>query len=207
MRYLIIFSFIILCCSCIISNEIGGFSQCYKGQLNGIDELCKINGFYIGKYSTHLNMPGGWSMILFEDGTCVINVLALGQKDVKRGKDLYKISTTPSWGTYYIKNNIIISQILSYSAMHQSDIYESRYKILNDTTLWQISDKRISDGKIWLNDSTSNDYILPMQFIKLENKPDSSCRLKEKKWFWCNKQKYKEYMAKLRNERNKNYKN
>jgi hypothetical protein len=194
MKFIIIFTIVIFCCSCITGSEIGGFNKCHTGKIIEIDKLCKINGYYLGKYSTYLNMPGGWTMILYKDGTCAIKILAIGQQDVLRGKDLYKISTAPSWGTYVIKDNIIISTILSYSGIHQSNVYEYKYKIINDTTLWRISSKRISDGKIWINDSLSNDYILPLKFISLENKPDSSCKLKEKEWFWCDKQKYNEYM-------------
>jgi len=139
---------VILCTACIImdkiagfGNEIEGFSKCYTGEINEIDKLCRVNGYYKGKYSTHLNELGGWTIIFFKDGSCVVNVETVDHKDVYRGKALYMIDNSTLWGTYVIRNDIITTHTLDYNVQRQSDIYEYSFKVVNDTTLWRISTK------------------------------------------------------------------
>jgi len=203
MRFLIVFVFIGICSCYIPGNVINDYTQCYNGQTNDIDKLCRIDGYYLGKFSTSLNDPGGSNIMLFKDGTCVINIIGYIEKDSMHGKDLYKMSTAPSWGTYILKNDTIISQLICYSSIHQSNINEYTYKINNDSTIWKISGKRLRDGITWINDSSKNFYTLPMKFIKVENKPDSACWLKEKEWFWCDEKKFEAYMTRLKEDKKK----
>jgi hypothetical protein len=179
------------------------FNQCYNPQDNGIDSVLRIDGYYFGNFSDDVDSKNGYSIMLFHDGSVVVNVHL--NKD-NSGNLLDDEMYLSCWGTYVYNGKILKCQTF-HSTMSSSGLRESSYRIINDTTLWKIRSKIMSGnsiGKIFYNDSTSNRYIEIMNFIKLESKPDSSCRLKEKKWFWCDKEKYKGYMKKLKEEKRNN---
>jgi hypothetical protein len=167
--------------------------------MNKIDNFCNIQGYYFGRFSNGHN--GGYSIMIFKDGTIAQNIhLGTGINEVQTGDYLYK---NRDWGIYSIKNKTIIAQIF-HSSMSSSGLVESEFKIVNDSTIWLISEKIISggsDGSIYYNDTNSEFGIEAMNFRKLESKPDSSCWLKEKKRFWCDKEKYKAYMIRLKEEK------
>jgi hypothetical protein len=179
--------------NCYLPRYKNDYTQCYTANTNPLNSKLKLNGYFYGNFSIDSN--NGYSIMLFQDGTITTNVhLNRGKSDIIRGRELYK--NPGGWGTFIIRNNIIISQDF-HSSMSSSGLVETSFKIQNDSTLLMLSSKILcgpSSGVVIYNDPKSKDYIFPLKFIKLENKPDSSCWLKEKKWFWCDKQKYNEYM-------------
>jgi len=194
--FLLLLVLLVISCS-VPDRVINLYTQCYDGKKSEINKLCKIQGYYIGKFNTKIDDSGGWNVIFFEDGTCAINIKKPGDRDIFKGKDLYLKSAVPSWGTYIINDKIILSQIINYSSKHLSEVYEYKYKVLNDSTIYLVSSRRLRDDRIWLNDSTSNDHILPMKFIKIDDKPEPNCWMKGKAWFWCNQDKYLKYREEM----------
>jgi hypothetical protein len=200
MKYLSLFS-IILLSSCFIRPGINSFTRCYEPIQNQSDTLIRTDGYYFGEYSDY---PGGGnSFMFFADGSVVGYLHLRGQQEeIIRGKELHnRIWYRPAWGIYSVKSGKIIAETMGYSSYAGSLHIESELKIINDSILWLISSKGLDDGSVMFNDSTSGHYVKPLKFAPLDDKPDSTCWLKKKKWFWCDKHKYKAYMKKLKEEK------
>jgi len=195
-------TFLFLITSCYVEKNIRcDYTQCYNPVLNNIKKYCKTEGFY---NRTKGGGNSAFSIMLYEDGTVTCGIKHyLKKREVFRGNDLYRINSVPSWGTYIIKNKYLVVQKIDFSFIGKSNVIEYKIKIVNDTTLWLESSRGLTKRFFKINDSTKNDYIPYLRFIPLKNKPDSLCWLKEKKWFWCDKQKYKQYKKWLREQKRK----
>ncbi len=172
------------------------FTQCYDNAEIETNGKIKLNGYYIGKTSTDKVVVN--SILFFKDGSLAFNVHVGGLfYDEDR---LHKYGT---WGTYSVKDDTLTIQTVNHN-FFSSFCLEGKYLILNDTTLKELYTKDLVSKTVQLNDITKNPYyILPLNFKKKENKPDSLCWLKEKRWFWCNKEQYKKW----KKEQKKKYKN
>ncbi len=206
-KKVLFFFLIYITIGCNIPHSVtNSLSGCYDMKLNNIDSLIKNYGYYYGFFSDE---RGGFSLMLYKDGVCVINMAIHSNKigykilkelnayghtikryypdSIKNGKDLYKKQPTPTWGLYKINKDIITTELISYSTLSHSGIIKMQFQIINDSTLKRINSKY-----------ADLEYL---RFIPLINKPDSLCWLKEKRWFWCDKQKYKEYKKWLREQK------
>ena len=199
-KVIILFVFLFIVGCYIDQDVIADYTQCYDAENNNIDRFCKINGYYISEKNDNCSII--FNLILYKDGSVVFN--AIRDNILYKGDSLYKINSFPSWGTFKVVNNEIIAQKIDFSFIGKSTVTEYKMKIVNDTTLWLIYSKVLTKKYFEYNDSTSNDYIPFLFFKPLNNKPESTYYwLKKEKWFWCDKQKYKEYKKWLREQKRK----
>ena len=201
-RYLSLIFFIT---SCNIPYYIPeSYKHSYKAEIYSFEGILKTNGYYYGEKKDNKNF-GGQSIIFFNDGTTTMNIRVTEDKqDVLRGNKLY--DNPFGWGTFNIKDGIIISNhVFSYG--FGPFFLQSKFKIINDSTLLEIkqnTNDNIKQDTSYLANINKHVYTLSLlKFIPLENKPDSLCWLKEKRWFWCNKEQYKKW----KKEQKKKYKN
>lgn len=190
---LLVFFFLSACN--IPQSVIEDYTQCYTNKYNGIDTLCRINGFYFYK-SQEFN-SAELSIMLYEDGTFVKRMHSYSNidnlvKDLNNGgslyyntqpdnvfkdKKLYNISGAISWGTYQIKNDTILAQAFNYRVSSPSVVVETHYKIIDSLSIQYLGSKVLG---------YSFEMIRPketviLKFIPLENKPPSKPWLKKKK--------------------------
>jgi len=163
------------------------FTQCYTGSVTEINPLIRYDGYYVGKSSKH-GMEI-FSVAFYRDGLAVFNVHGGNYFEEDR---LCKWGT---WGTYSIMDDIITTQLIIHNTF-SSCCLESRYLIINDTVLQKLYTKDLVNKTITTNNPFQDRYLLPLYFKSQESKPDSECWLKEKHWFWCDRQKYREYKKK-----------
>jgi hypothetical protein len=102
------------------------------------------------------------------------------------------------WGVYKIQHDtLIVSQYL-----REFDIIwtleESRYKIINNTTIQRIYESSIYPerypypyGTPWTDKGTI------LHFASADSLPSSDCWLKEQKWIWRNRSDWEAYMQKI----------
>ena len=93
------------------------------------------------------------------------------------------------WGCYKIEGNQIFAQDLSHSDFSYQ-MQSSKFEITSDTTLlcyYITSSPTPKQEFIWQKDTV--EYT----FHPLENRVDSTNCIKAHKWFWVDKEAYKEY--------------
>lgn len=158
------------------------FSQCYNCDTVNSENKIHFDGLY-------LNNGNSLAFFLFKDGLIAYTFFI--EESLFFDKKFYNSPAT-QWGTYKIQNDTINVQILVHH-FNSSLIFEKKYKILKDTTILLLTTKCLNANCFVLNDSLSENYIPPYKFKKIDKLPNSSCWLKDEKWFWCDKKKFKEY--------------
>ena len=84
-------------------------------------------------------------------------------------------------------------QVITHN-FQSSSCLEYKLKILNDSTFWKIGCTDLENNEYFENDSTKTHYIKALRFKPITTKLNSTCWLKEKKWFWCNEDDWRKYM-------------
>ena len=190
MKYILIILFIFLfSCYSIPLNVINNFTQKYEGGITNNNEKIKCNGYYFSYHKFNDTIVESQPIIFFADKSVIYNFSIFHLNDLKY------IQNFSSCGTYYIKDSLIKVQLI-HNDFYFSYFLEFEFIILNDSTLWlnyTRGENHLKQNYMFFNDSTKSDYLTEFKFIKLNSKPDSSFWLKNKKWFWCDKQKFKEY--------------
>jgi hypothetical protein len=162
--------------------------------------------------------------LLYPDGI-IVDFFSSGGKNVddlindiistsNRGKK-HSFFSYNNWGCYSIKGDTIISQNVNHarSLNQYYGGYEKKYKIIDKNTLLLIEHRSLSkipplstielgyqeqrererdfenafDRKSIISDTAN--------FIPLKEIPPSDCWLKEKRWFWCDKEKFKKWKS------------
>lgn len=157
------------------------FSICYTPSNIHAEQHIRLDGYYFyfdGVYVVN-------SYMFYNDGTVVGNVHG---DYLINSNEIYEYPTT--WGTYFIKNDTIITQIILHN-FQSSDILQGKFVILNDTCLLRISNQALIE-------SSASDDQRTYEFKDIGVKPDSFCWLKKEKWFWCNKEEWKTYMKEVK---------
>jgi len=197
------------------------FAYCYDGQYTGLDTLININGYYsIGEvrdmYGVHAIFTHRIDTIniffmFWPDGTFLYNFFdydhdipnyfrKIVENTMKGKKD--KFYKHFSWGRYIICGDTIKTQYM-HTPNGLNDFwygYEISFHIINRTTLKYLpSESKILDYYATETEITEmketqirNKY-LPATFVPVEVLPNSNCWIKNKKWFWCDKEKYKKW--------------
>lgn len=162
---------------------------CYEPKNIHADRYLRLDGYYSARSNKGHNVVN--SYMFYNDGSVVMNIHGnmLQSRD-----DIYNYPTT--WGMYYIENDIITTLIVLHN-FQTSTFLESKFKIINSSRFIEISTSSFIDNSVSINDTISSSFLMPFNFKKLENKPDSFCWLKKEKWFWCNKEEWKTYMKEV----------
>ncbi len=180
------------------------YTQCYSNEAYK-DIPIRLDGYYGKSCSNDENRLGfdnciSSSFMFYKDGSVAKNVLLLGVEEKKPiiNKE-YLYSQVRPWGTYTIKSDSIIVQVI-HNVHNLQNIHEYTFKVINNTKLQLISDYVASFDSTNLTESrceiTEEDLY---EFYPLEDKPiNNHFWLKNKKWFWCDEQEYKEYLRELR---------
>jgi len=191
-KKILIFIILFTACSPFIhvvpDDAISNFTQFHEGNIINANKKLRIDGYYEGLFKNEQLF--NYRIIFFDDGSAAFNF----HESFLISK--FQLRNNTACGTYILNNNIINAQIICIYGSGDYYCLEKKFKILNDTTLCLIQTKDLVDKTVIMNDSTKDDYLKPLHFIKLEQKPDSIFWLKKKRWFWCDKEKYKEYMRK-----------
>ena len=193
---------VVICssCRCLITPQYVKeyFNYCYDGAYTGIDTLINIEGYYSHHHS---DSP---RLMFYKDGIC-INGFGVGvwggktvqtqfEEVVNNPRELKAFHRSGSWGCYIISGDTIKIRTVRRPVCGSTDITwrleVERYKIIDKNTL----------ERIYPPASVGNQWA-PTKFYPLTVRPNSDCSLKKKKWFWCNKEQYKEYKRTLKQSR------
>ena len=193
---------ILVCCvsSCVFAGkdilygQPNGFVNEYSEKINDIEQMIKVDGYYQSDRLSH-----GMSLffMLYRDGT-IYRI----HTSVVHNIDSYLTlpdnqSWKNRWGSYQICDSNIYVQTIEpiewYYVTHNYIL-----EIINDTTLLYkpIIHKNAKDETIKVFDYDT--ITTKMYFHPLPNRMDSTCWVKNKKWFWKDKDAYKAYKKELK---------
>ena len=205
------------------------FRDCCNNDITNTDSSFKINGYY--ETRTYFNMfkdtdeietYNDHYMVFYKDGTVVANFwhfnaatvkqyLSNIVKELKSNRKIgyYRWGT---WGTYKLINDTVKIMVCEKSTSLNTDysLYVMWYKIINDSTLKDIKYRQLYPNNyeivfdaIHLVGSKRNPLT---HFHAFDSIPPSRPWIKNRKWFWCNKEDYKKYKQEQKTIR-KNEKN
>ncbi len=161
-------------------------------------------------------------MMFFEDGTCVYGIggFNTGEKDelffdenVANPKRQESFSNSYYWGLYRINHDTLSMTCINHISFGYPPwvLINFTYLIQDKKTIKCIKEKRFltdySFDKVKSYETNYNDFYAsgedtifyyPAHFVPLKSLPSSDCWLKKNRWFWCDEEKYTEYM--LRNK-------
>lgn len=195
-----------------------GLKYCYNNEYNGIDTLLNIHGYYkCGIIIHEINSKGKYvplqdtafnRLMFFSDGTFVKNINSNGFNSIE--EYFKEVNINPKdekslaffkwfyWGKYIICSDTLKIQYLNhpYTPSPTWVAYEDWFKIIDKNMIKWITSKKLfpKSGIDYYDKIIERRTFLPAKFIPLDIIPSSYCWLKEEKWFWCNKDDYKEYM-------------
>ncbi len=193
------------------------FTYCNKGEYTGLDTVINIKGVYLtttisesyNNYYKAYRMDTLYDAIIFwADGTAgSIAGMAPNlyqsyfDKIIRKGRDNYFYKKS-SWGNYRIAGDTIKVQYL----------YVPLFLSLNDSwsgveNCFRISKKNTLESLPMMSKALDRYYKDTPEakenrknakkeiytFVPVERIPPPNCWLKKKKWFWCNKEDWKEY--------------
>lgn len=169
-----------------------GENYCYQNKYTSLDTLINIDGYYSQwidiyineKEKTYLNY---YNWIFYKNGL-VFHYLSGGKPLELSEKEKTKFYSSGDWGTYKIHHDTIKIRFLTFG---YHDAYgEHWYKIIDSTHLKYIgfmNNSNVMEERDWsIAAYTPNDVILY---------PNKSWLL-NKKWFWCDEEKYKQWKEK-----------
>jgi len=200
----IIILLILICCSCTTPplDLRRNLKYCYDGDNNNADSIININGYY--KYIIYNKEYGDIhsAFMLYNDGTVV---------DGFTGKNLVKecISNNKRgslyWGRYKIFNDTLhVQLVVNFCKFCSWSGYEEWYKIIDRNTMKLILTKELRHSEEYREASTDNFYRDSYSLVKfhhLKERKDSTFRFKKYKWFWCDKEKWRQYKKNLKSKR------
>ena len=190
MIFIILSILLVQSCYVIHNSTAKEFTYCYNKSKTGIDKLIDISGYYEIDYISSENIIDRKEMVVFfEDGiyfqsSCIDYYLnstsGINKKCMIKNCDL---------GVYKIYGDTIKVRYI-YVGSATSGCTTVMYKIIDKKTI-----KRIFSGNCSKNPKEfhKNYDVSNAKFISLKNLPNPySNKLIKRKWFWCDKQEYKE---------------
>lgn len=155
------------------------------------------NGFFIMQNNTDKDLYT--TIVFFSDG--IVNFETHNQDSTSYKRYLSKLSSknTPLkrglWGYFEIQNDVIIivlpqppGGMTNYSTL-------LKYKIpMEGCIRWIESQTSYGDSNTFLSINT---HSCPV-FVRIEEHPQYDCWLKQKRWFWADKEAYKAYKKRLK---------
>ena len=187
-----------------------------EGKRTNIRDVIEIDGYY-----QNLDSARGPSyMMFFEGGSCYSIWFKEGVTEEMKRKNLSQ--AVRSWkekgllqcgiycGAYKINKDTIITQSFVKAGIFNWNwsFYEIKYEIIDRQTLKNIDDEEfLSKLKKEYNRKEFPYYDISKanfmyEFVPADSLPSSDCWLKEEKWIWRNEQDWKNYMDKVKQEKN-----
>jgi hypothetical protein len=171
------------------------FTSCYNGKYTGLDTLINTHGYYaMNKIFTYKNGVKSISQIycmFYDDG-------------------FYIDSYFPQWGggyygRYIVEHDTIKAQFLyNPKASPNAGIYEVWYKIIDkNRILWLYckSWEKMTNEDIEKFRAKNLYVIDTANFVPLDELPNTDrFWIKRHEFFWCDKEKYKEFKEKIKKE-------
>jgi hypothetical protein len=157
-------------------------------------------------------------MMFFEDGTCVYEIVGFDSSEkyelffdeiVANPKRQESFSNSYYWGLYRINHDTLSMTCIDHISFGYPPwvLKKFTYLIQDKKTIKRLKEKRyatdVSFGEVKTYETDYNDFYIssndttffyPAHFIPLDKLPNSDCWLKKNKWFWCDEEKYNEYM-------------
>lgn len=193
-----------------------------------IDGYYIENEYYTKPYIFYDGIPhytNSTLMMFFEDGTFINHIVGLDvgeseehlfERIVSSSKETEFFNNSSYWGIYHISNDTIIMSCINrirFGAKHNRELLNLKYLIVDKNTLKCIEkveyssnqnlqvESRLTQHKDTIIKGKDTIFFYPAQFFALKKKPTSDCWLKQNKWFWCDEEKYKEYMLKRKEKK------
>lgn len=184
----------------ILYGQPKGFVNDYSEKLNNIDQMIKVDGYYQSDRLSHNDLL---SIMLYRDGT-IFSIHT--SPDYDADSDLILPDNQRwfrRWGSYQICDSNIYVQTIEciewYYVTHNYIL-----EIINDTTLMYkpIIHKNAKNETIKVFDYFTG--TAEFHFHPLPNRVDSTCWVKNKKWFWKDREAYKKYKKELKERKKQN---
>ena len=171
------------------------YTYCYSGKPSESFSYVNTNGYYSmeiiftrnnGEKSINID-----NCIFYDDGFFIYRY------NPNTGEGMY--------GSYIICNDTIKAQYLFDPKTATAGIHEVWFKIIDENRILYLYSKawtRITEADI-KQFKEKNLYVVDTaQFIPLEKLPDTDkFWIKQHEFFWCDKNEYQEYMAKIKSEK------
>ncbi|MDR2914053.1 MAG: hypothetical protein LBV74_04365 [Tannerella sp.] len=197
--------------SCVVPRRIKkAYIGCYDGISTGINTLLDLSGCFAVNSPVLLRdeYPGIVYRVVnfYDDGVVVCTAATtIPSEDFhKRMKHKYHQLNSDTldldyykyyregrgmyrWGLYKLHGDTVIAQFIDRP--YPPEKYFShlvKYKVIDRHTIQEVFP---SGDDVFYADTASKIY----HFIPIEKIPSSDCWLKDEKWFWCNRDDWKEY--------------
>lgn len=173
---------------------------CYDGGSTGLESVLKIQGYFwkhvwIYDDQGELVFSDTTELVFLRDGTCIVEIVSDSTElrgvdyintRIARGQDISGYYT----GIYQVNNDTITMQILShvtFGNFNPWEALESKYLILNDTTIKFIESTNLteSQGYPWRTTVSFRTLNSVARFVPLDTLPTYDMWVREKKYFWC----------------------
>ncbi|MCF8298873.1 MAG: hypothetical protein K9J13_15095 [Saprospiraceae bacterium] len=186
------------------------FDYCYNEHPSGLDTIINLKGFYrlpVIKKDKPEDTTF-WNFLLLPDGTCIfdfylydkinrkpLNINVIDSSNVLIGSQFK--------GLYQVFGDTIKIKLINHISFGMAPTWaawEKSFKIVDKNTLQYIksipfSSRDKSNIEIF-NRAESNRIYFTATFIPIKKMPNTKFWLKDKKWFWCNKDEWEVYMKK-----------
>lgn len=214
----LIFILMVSCNSNLVPSKIKrNFTTCYNGEYIRLDTIININGFYRA-----FSERDGWGenavyehridtnevyFFLSSDGMFFYNI-NINEK-YRRDRNMSFPYPSHGKGCFVINRDTIIAQWIAKYTQTNFTAWEDRYRVLDKNTLLFLGSKPLHKTsplpatELERREHKERDFEQVFgrkrvvsdtaTFIPLQVVPPSDCWLKKKKWFWCDKQEWKEY--------------
>ena len=174
------------------------FIYCYNGNNTGLDTLIDIDGYYtMNKIFTkqgNTKSYNKYNFVFYNDGFFIY-----------RFDTLYNFNLC---GRYIVSKDTIKAQFLDKSHVNP-EINEIWLKIIDkNRILWLYEKPWTKMTAKDIEDFRKKDYyrVDTAHFVPLKELPNpDKFWIKRQKFFWCDKEKYKEFKAKIKKEKIKKY--
>jgi len=214
MRYLflilIIVSVLTTGCYSHLTNTAKSFTHCYQEKDTGIDSLLDNYGFfrsmfifksYKGYQAIEYQDTGYINIVFFNDGFFLYNFDIRYFNETKNKRNGFYNKGGAEWGLYIIDNDTIKAQTIETPGMSWLKT-EWWFKIIDKNTIEYLYSK--TNAPITIEDIFNKQkkedltqIVFPYQFVSNRDLPDSDKSwIKKKKWFWCNKERYRDWKKK-----------
>jgi len=188
----------------MLPNRIKHLFYYYNGKKTGIDSLINIEGYYKMGFLNYKERDIYFKNFMFyQDGIFVFDFFDHNNNIPKYFRNIVEKNDKSFYryffcGHYIISADTIKTQCINHPAPSlETDrlVYEIWFKVIDKNTLQCIYYKQLyRNYEKYPKNSMETKNSLHANFIPIELRPNSDCWLKKKKWFWCDKEKWKEYM-------------
>lgn len=210
LRFPIIFIFFCLAsCSYLrqSSETIKNFTLCFDDKYTGIDSLINCSGYYYSKPSASLLQKNtniqprdtiAETYIFYKNGFFIKGFSKLFCYQTSENLKKYKDLNGGKWGLYTLSGDTIKAQFVESPSTMSFEKGEWWFKIIDRNTIQLLDFKyriRLTSEEVKKSQLSKQIDDLPLcKFARIDAMPNpDKSWVKMEKWFWCNKEKYKEW--------------